>query len=86
MAVLVHLLINWDTHDDDLQYLNVPLIYQHIIKSTHFRPNKIRTFNGPSIFTNEEDMVTNLAYLPLGNSDHVCLRFDFIIDNKYTRS
>ena len=34
-------------------------------------------------------MVTNLVYLPpLGNSDHVCLRFDFnvnISSNKYTR-
>ena len=35
-------------------------------------------------------MVSNLAYLPpLGNSDYVCLRFDFnvnISSNKYTRS
>ena len=29
------------------------------------------------MFTNEEGMVRNLEYLPpLGNSDHVCLRFN----------
>ena len=43
------------------------------------------------VFTNEEGMLTNLSYLPpLGNSDHVCLRFDFnevdISSNKYTPS
>ena len=35
-------------------------------------------------------MLTNLSYLPpLGNSDHVCLRFDFnvnILSNKFTPS
>ena len=31
------------------------------------------------VFTNEENMVTNLCYLPgLGNSDHVRLRFNLI--------
>ena len=29
------------------------------------------------MFTNEENMVTNLMYLPpLGNSDHICIQFD----------
>ena len=77
-----------------LQYLSVPYtsiswnrLTSDLIK-THFRPNQT-----PSIldlvFTNEEGMVANLVYLPpLGNSDHVCLRFDFnvnISSNKYTR-
>ena len=31
------------------------------------------------VFTSEENMVTNLYYLPgLGNSDHACLRFNLI--------
>ena len=31
------------------------------------------------IFTNEQDMIKNLAYLPpLGNSDHICIEFDLI--------
>ena len=92
--------INWDTFtvndvspdsqcfDDFLLTISECALYQHIIEPTHFRPNQT-----PSIldlvFTNEEGMVTNLVYLPpLGNSDHVCLRFDFnvnISSNKYTR-
>ena len=36
------------------------------------------------VFTNEENMVTNLYYLPgLGNSDHVCLRFNLICYTQY---
>ena len=31
------------------------------------------------VFTNEEDMITNLSYLPpLGNSDHICIQFDLV--------
>ena len=49
------------------------------------------TMQAPSIlgivFTNKEDMVTNLLYLPpLGNSDHVCLRFDFNVNIEVTSS
>ena len=29
------------------------------------------------VFTNEQDMINNLSYLPpLGNSDHICIEFD----------
>ena len=65
------------------QYLSVPY--------TSISSNQLTsdlTMQAPSIlgivFTNEEDMVTNLLYLPpLGNSDHVCLRFDFNVNTKY---
>ena len=31
------------------------------------------------VFTNEQDMVNNLSYLPpLGSSDHICIEFDLI--------
>ena len=31
------------------------------------------------VFTNEEDMITNLSYLPpLGNSDHIYIQFDLV--------
>ena len=92
--------INWDTftandvgldtqcYDDFLLTISECGLYQHITEPTHFRSNQI-----PSIldlvFTNEEGMITNLEYLPpLGNSDHICLRFHFniaISSNKYTR-
>ena len=31
------------------------------------------------VFRNEEDMITNMLYLPpLGNSDHICIQFDLL--------
>ena len=51
------------------------LLYQHIKDPTRYRlgetPNTLDL-----VFTNEEGMVKNIQYLsPLGNSDHVVLRF-----------
>jgi len=47
------------------------------------KPMRIRQGNSPSlfdlVFTNKENMVTNLMYLsPLGNSDHICIQFDLL--------
>ena len=82
---------NFDTQClvDFLLTISECALYQHITDMTHCRTNQM-----PStldlVFTNEEGMLTNLSYLPpLGNSDHVCLRFDFNVDissNKYTPS
>ena len=51
--------------------------YQHVLE-----PTRERIANEPStldlIFTNEENMLSNLQYLPgLGKSDHCILSFDF---------
>ena len=51
------------------------LLFQHIKHPTRYRlgesPNTLDL-----VFTNEEGVVKNLQYLPpLGNSDHVILRF-----------
>ena len=84
--------INWNTYTvnnvgsdiqclvDFLLTISECALYQHINDPTHYRTNQM-----PSIldlvFTNEEGMLTNLSYLPpLGNSDHVCLRFDFNVN------
>jgi len=53
-------------------------LFQHVNK-----PTRIREGNSPSrldlVFTNEEDRITNLLYLPpLGNSDHVCIQIDLL--------
>ena len=51
-------------------------LFQHVNE-----PTRIRQGESPSlidlVFTNEEDLVSNLSYLPpLGNSDHICIQFD----------
>jgi len=53
-------------------------LFQHVDK-----PTRIRQGDSPSlldlVFTNEENMITNLMYLPpLGNSDHICIQFDLL--------
>jgi len=52
---------------------------QHIVK-----PNRCRGEDTPNVldlvFTDDENIVDNLSYLPgLGNSDHMCITFDFVL-------
>jgi len=52
-------------------------LFQHVTQHIKFRegclPNTLDL-----IFTNEDNMVKDLQYLPdLGNSDHLCLPFTF---------
>ena len=58
-------------------------MFQHIVKPTRYRgedtPNVLDL-----VFTDDENMVDNLRYLPgLGNSDHVCIAFDLILPSSY---
>ena len=53
-------------------------LFQHITKPTRFRKDE-----SPSlldlVFTNEQDMISNLSYLPpLGKSDHICIHFELL--------
>ena len=53
-------------------------LYQHVTEPTRFRPNE-----NPNlldlILSGEESMIKDLDYLPpLGESDHICIRFNAI--------
>ena len=51
---------------------------QHITEPTRFRQEEIPNLLD-LVFTNEQDMINNLLYLPpLGSSDHICIEFDLI--------
>ena len=50
-------------------------LFQHVTEPTRFREG-CSPHTLDLIFTNEDDMVSDLQYLPgLGSSDHVCLQF-----------
>ena len=51
-------------------------MFQHITEPTRFRGDAT-PYLLELVFTNNENMVYNLKYLPgLGNSDHLCISFD----------
>ena len=53
-----------------LDTVNDLFLFQHITKPTRFRQDEIPSLLD-LVFTNEQDMVNNLSYLPpLGSSDH----------------
>ena len=53
-------------------------LFQHITEPTRFRQEEIPNLLD-LVFTNEQDMINNLLYLPpLGSSDHICIVFDLI--------
>ena len=61
--------------------------FQHVFNATRYRSGQVPHILD-LIFTNEENMVSNLEYLPsLGNSDHVCLKFTYncYIENIITK-
>jgi len=53
-------------------------LYQHISQSTRYRSNAVpHTLD--LVLSNEEGMVDDIQYLPgLGNSDHICVFFNFV--------
>ena len=79
--------IRWDVFDTSVNEDHVASIFFESIKDTyliqHIKENtRYRSGNQPSlldlILTNEEDMVSDLEYLPgLGKSDHVSLTFTY---------
>ena len=61
-------------------------LYQHIAEPTRYRQGE-----EPSVldlvFSNEEGMVHNLAYQPgLGDSDHICIKFDLVTVKKVNKN
>ena len=53
-------------------------LFQHINEPTRYREEETPSLLD-LVFTNEQDMINNLVYLPpLGNSDHICIEFDLI--------
>ena len=51
-------------------------LHQHVTEPTRYRDNETPTLLD-LVISNEESMVTDLEYFPpLGESDHVCLRFN----------
>ena len=60
-----------------LQSIQGNVVYQHVTKPTRFRGNDNSNVLD-LIFTNEEDMVSDIEYLsPLGKTDHCVLHFQF---------
>ena len=50
-------------------------MYQHVTEPTRFRPNEKPNLLD-LVLSGEESMIQNLDYLPpLGESDHICIRF-----------
>ena len=88
--------IDWETcyskgssADDDkfLQATQNAYLFQHVQTPTRARGQS----NSPSlidlVFTNEENMISNLKHLsPLGSSDHCVLRFDCICYTQISKS
>jgi len=80
--------INWSdptlpsscTHHSQmfLDALHDLYLYQHIFQPTRYRSNAVpHTLD--LVLSNEEGMVDDIQYLPgLGNSDHVCVFFNFV--------
>jgi len=61
-------------------------LFQQVNQQTRFRQNE-----SPSlldlIFTNKPDMINTLSYLPpLGNSDHICIKFNLVCYTKQKKS
>ena len=53
-------------------------LVQHVLKATRYRQG-VRPSTLDVVLSNEEGLVQNLTYLPpVGNSDHVVLRFDIV--------
>ena len=69
-----------------LDTLNDLFLYQHVTK-----PSRYQAGSSPHVldlvFTNEEDMVQDIAYHPeLGLSDHVCICFTVVCYSNYAPS
>ena len=61
-----------------MDYYDDLFLFQHITEPTRFRQEEIPNLLD-LVFTNEQDMINNLSYLPpLGSSDHICIEFDLI--------
>ena len=53
-------------------------MYQHVTEPTRYRQNEIPNLLD-LILSSDESMVRDLNYLsPLGESDHICIRFDVV--------
>ena len=81
---------SWDTKNDKvesaeykfIQCIQDNFLYQHVNKPTRWRGSDTPHILD-LIFTNEENMISDLEYLsPLGKSDHCVLQFQF---NCYTK-
>ena len=85
--------INWETVTTSVGETHIASLFVESVRDSYFvqhvtKPTRIRTGNEPSvldlIFTNEEDMVSELDYLSsIGKSDHLLISFNF---NCYTTS
>merc|ERR1712035_278838 len=70
---------DWSWNRELFNLVTQSLLHQHVNK-----PTRMRGEDRPTIvdllFTRTEEEVTNIQYkTPLGNSDHVVLQFDFLV-------
>ena len=66
-----------------IETLQECFLYQHVTEPTRYRDNETPNLLD-LIISNEEGMVQNLKYLPpLGESDHVCLRFKLCCSKRH---
>ena len=60
-------------------------LYQHVTEPTRYRINELPNLLD-LVLSGEEGMIQNIEYLPpLGESDHVCLRFDVLHTHQVSR-
>jgi hypothetical protein len=79
--------INWEewvayenisTNEKFLECIRNCFLFQHVKNATRARGDQ-RPSTLDLVFTNEENMVSNLEIdSPLGSSDHACIKFEFI--------
>ena len=77
--------INWDNFSCNVNETHPAYEFLECVRDGYLfqRPTRFRIGQEPSIldlvFTNEENMLNNISYLPsLGKSDHLSLSFKFI--------
>ena len=68
-----------------IEALNDCYLFQHVTEPTRYRKNEISNLLD-LVITSEEGMIQDLHYLPpLGESDHLCLKFKVLISKSFIK-